>query len=115
MSIHSKRVADFGKQTRLHRRLRCPRHHGPGRKSPDPPLAGETRRGRAGGPLGEPHRPARLGDRGPQSPIRLLLTWLPLNSLADPDPGPASVLFDEFDPGFLKSCLYLVSGVGSAA
>jgi len=56
-----------------------------------------------------------LVTEGPQSPIRLLLTWLPLDSLAYPDSGPASVLFDELDPGSLKSRLYLVSGVGSAA
>jgi hypothetical protein len=33
--------------------------HGPGRKGPDPPMAGETGGGRAGGPLHEPHCPAR--------------------------------------------------------
>ena len=31
-----------------------------------PPLAGEARRGRAGGPLRQPHRPARARDRAPQ-------------------------------------------------
>jgi hypothetical protein len=50
----------------LHRRLRRPHHHGTGRKGPDPPVAGEARRGRAGGPLRQPHRPARPRHRGPQ-------------------------------------------------
>jgi hypothetical protein len=39
----------------------------------------------------------------------LLLTWLPLDSLAEPDPGPTSVLFDELDAGFLKGRLDRVS------
>ena len=57
-----------------------------------------------------------LVTEGPQSPIRLLLTWLPLGfCLRILNSGPASVLFDELDPGSLKSRLYLVSGVGSAA
>jgi hypothetical protein len=46
---------------------------------------------------------------------RLLLTWLPLDSLAEPDARAASVLFDELDAGFLKGCLNLVSCVGPAA
>jgi hypothetical protein len=31
--------------------------------------AGKARRGRAGGPLGQPDRPAWPRDRGPQSPV----------------------------------------------
>ena len=53
------------RSTLLHRRLRRPRHHGSGRKGPDPPTAAETGGGRAGGPVGQPHRPARPRDRGP--------------------------------------------------
>ena len=55
----------FG-QSMLHRRLRRPDHHGRRRGRPAPPLAREARRGRAGGPVRQPHRPARHRDRGPQ-------------------------------------------------
>jgi hypothetical protein len=44
-----------------------------------------------------------------------LLTWLLVHPLSKSDARPASVLFDELDTGLLKSCLYLVSRVGSAA
>jgi hypothetical protein len=50
-----------------------------------------------------PHKPC-VGRVG----YRLLV-----DSLADPGPRRASVLFDELDAGFLKSRLYLVSSVGS--
>ena len=52
--------------------IRCRRQaHGPRRRrgSPAPPLARKTGRGRAGGPIRQPHRPARPGDRAPQSAL----------------------------------------------
>jgi hypothetical protein len=44
--------------SQLHRRLRCPDHHGQRRGGSNPALAGKTRRGGAGGPVGQPHCPA---------------------------------------------------------
>jgi hypothetical protein len=87
-----------------HMRLRCPHHYWPGRKGSGPEDLSTNLIVQLG-----------LVTEDIRSPIRLLLTWLPLDSLADPDSGPTTVLFDELDPGSLKSRLYLVSGVGPAA
>ena len=48
------------------RRLGRPDHHGGGRGRPGAAVAGKARRGRAGGSLGQSHRPAGSGDRGPE-------------------------------------------------
>ena len=50
----------------FHRRLRRPDHHGRRRGCATSPLARKARRGRAGGPFRQPHRPARPGHRGPE-------------------------------------------------
>ena len=55
--------------TFIYRRLGRPDHHGQRRSRPGPPLARETGRGRAGGPVRQPHRATRHCDRGPQSPL----------------------------------------------
>ena len=44
----------------FHRRLRRPDHHGQRRSRPAPALAGKARRGRARGPVRQPHRSARF-------------------------------------------------------
>jgi hypothetical protein len=50
----------------LHRRFGRPDHHGQRRSRARTALAGEARRGRAGGPVRQPHRAARSCNRGPQ-------------------------------------------------
>ena len=57
------------RSTQLHWRLRRPDHDGRRRRCPIPPLARETRGSRAGGPIGQPHRPARPVDRASQSAL----------------------------------------------
>ena len=68
--MRTSKLPDSLERPALHRRLRRP-DHGPGREGPGPAVAGEARRDRAGGPLRQPHRPTRLGHRGPQpAPVR---------------------------------------------
>src|SRR5215831_14012966 len=50
----------------IHRRLGCKNHHGQRRSGLGPPLAGETGRGRTGGPFREPHCTAWGRHRGAQ-------------------------------------------------